>query len=80
MQIILDIYVLQGCGYGCQLHHAVYCLIVAYGTQRTLILQSKGWKYNRKGWEQVFKPVSETCTTVTEPVHKWPGFYLIMSS
>uniref|UniRef100_T1HHA0 GT23 domain-containing protein n=1 Tax=Rhodnius prolixus TaxID=13249 RepID=T1HHA0_RHOPR len=65
----------KGCGYGCQLHHAVYCLIVAYGTQRTLILQSKGWKYNRKGWEQVFKPVSETCTTVTEPVHKWPGTF-----
>uniref|UniRef100_A0A224XLR6 Alpha-(1,6)-fucosyltransferase n=1 Tax=Panstrongylus lignarius TaxID=156445 RepID=A0A224XLR6_9HEMI len=63
----------KGCGYGCQLHHAVYCFIVAYGTQRTLILQSKGWKYNRKGWEQVFKPVSDTCTTVTEPVHNWPG-------
>ncbi|KAK9503147.1 hypothetical protein O3M35_011775 [Rhynocoris fuscipes] len=63
----------KGCGYGCQLHHAVYCFIVAYGTQRTLILQSKGWKYNKKGWEQVFKPVSDTCTEVTGPVHNWPG-------
>jgi len=29
----------KGCGYGCQLHHAVYCFIVAYGTERTLILK-----------------------------------------
>jgi hypothetical protein len=25
------------CGYGCQTHHAVYCLIVAYQSNRTLI-------------------------------------------
>ena len=35
----------QGCGYGCQLHHAVYCLIMAYGTGRTLVLRSKGWRW-----------------------------------
>ncbi|XP_014289365.1 alpha-(1,6)-fucosyltransferase [Halyomorpha halys] len=63
----------KGCGYGCQLHHAVYCLLVAYGTQRTLILRSKGWRYNRAGWEQVFRPVSDTCTDFTGHVHNWPG-------
>lgn len=63
----------KGCGYGCQLHHAVYCLLVAYGTQRTLILKSKGWRYNRAGWEQVFRPVSDTCTDFTGHVHNWPG-------
>ena len=26
-----------GCAYGCQIHHAVYCLIVAYQSNRTLI-------------------------------------------
>ena len=31
----------KGCGYGCQLHHAVYCFIVAYGTERTLILKNR---------------------------------------
>ena len=31
----------QGCGYGCQIHHAVYCFITAYGTKRTMILNSK---------------------------------------
>ncbi|XP_018333906.2 alpha-(1,6)-fucosyltransferase-like [Agrilus planipennis] len=52
----------KGCGYGCQIHHLVYCSIVAYGTQRTLILNSKGWIYNKAGWETIFKPVSDTCT------------------
>ncbi|KAF6205363.1 hypothetical protein GE061_019534 [Apolygus lucorum] len=63
----------KGCGYGCQLHHAVYCMMVAYGTQRTMILQSKGWRYNKGGWETVFRPVSESCTDVSGPVQSWPG-------
>lgn len=51
----------KACGYGCQLHHLTYCLIVAYSTERTMILQSKGWKYAPKGWETLFLPMSETC-------------------
>ncbi|KAH3822153.1 hypothetical protein DPMN_123924 [Dreissena polymorpha] len=31
----------KACGYGCRLHHVTYCLIMAYATQRTLILQSE---------------------------------------
>ncbi|XP_031629119.1 alpha-(1,6)-fucosyltransferase [Contarinia nasturtii] len=53
----------KGCGYGCQLHHVVYCFIMAYATERTLILKSKGWRYHKNGWEEVFKPLSDTCTT-----------------
>lgn len=34
----------KGCGYGCQLHHVAYCMIVAYGTNRTLVLESHGWR------------------------------------
>ena len=52
----------KGCGYGCQLHHMVYCFIIAYGTERTLILESRGWRYSPSGWETFFKPLSETCT------------------
>ncbi|KAF2348662.1 SH3 domain, partial [Trinorchestia longiramus] len=64
----------KGCGYGCQIHHAVYCFIMAYGTKRTLILKSQGWRYNRAGWEDVFKPLSSTCTDPSGgwKVH-WPG-------
>lgn len=28
----------KGCGYGCQLHHVVYCLIMAYATERTMVI------------------------------------------
>lgn len=64
----------KGCGYGCQVHHAIYCFVMAYGTQRTMILRSKGWKYNKDGWETVFKPVSDTCVDPTGATSSgWPG-------
>lgn len=59
----------QGCGYGCQLHHVVYCFIMAYATERTLILKSKGWRYHKGGWEEVFKPLSDTCTETSGDSH-----------
>ncbi|XP_050677683.1 alpha-(1,6)-fucosyltransferase [Leptidea sinapis] len=66
----------KGCGFGCQLHHIVYCLIFAYASERTLILNSKGWRYNTKGWEYVFHPISDTCTTAyDDKVVQWPGTY-----
>ncbi|KAB7493908.1 Alpha-(1,6)-fucosyltransferase [Armadillidium nasatum] len=64
----------KGCGYGCQIHHAVYCFIVAYGAKRTLILRSKNWRYDKNGWEDVFQPLSETCTdTAASSFSHWPG-------
>ncbi|XP_034945504.1 alpha-(1,6)-fucosyltransferase isoform X2 [Chelonus insularis] len=64
----------KGCGFGCQIHHLTYCFLVAYGTQRTLILKSKGWRYQKDGWESVFKPLSETCLSPSGVSHSnWPG-------
>lgn len=51
----------KGCGYGCQLHHVTYCLITAYALERTLVLESKGWRYATAGWESVFQPLSSNC-------------------
>ncbi|CAH0400253.1 unnamed protein product [Chilo suppressalis] len=66
----------KGCGFGCQLHHIVYCLIFAYATERTLILNSKGWRYNNKGWDYVFYPISDSCTSVyDDKVIQWPVSY-----
>ncbi|CAG9788403.1 unnamed protein product [Diatraea saccharalis] len=63
----------SGCGFGCQLHHIVYCLIFAYATERTLILNSKGWRYNNKGWDYVFYPISDSCTSAyDDKVIQWP--------
>lgn len=61
----------KGCGYGCQVHHLMYCFIVGYGLQRTLIIDSSGWRYSPKGWNGIFKPVSETCTNHKGNVAAW---------
>lgn len=71
---IVFLYV-QGCGFGCQLHHVVFCLTVAYGTQRTLVLSSKGWRYNKSGWEQVFLPVGSCLMSNNLKSTAWPGLY-----
>ncbi|EFN69737.1 Alpha-(1,6)-fucosyltransferase [Camponotus floridanus] len=64
----------KGCGFGCQIHHITYCFLVAYGTERTLIIKSKGWRYQKEGWESVFKPLSNTCLSTTGVSHSnWPG-------
>ena len=56
----------RGCGYGCEVHCAVYWLQMAYGTGRTLVLESTGWRYNRRGLSGLFLPLSETCTTTID--------------
>jgi len=48
--------------------------LVAYGTERTLVIKSKGWRYHKDGWESVFKPLSDTCTSTAGASHSnWPG-------
>lgn len=51
----------KNCGFGCQIHHVVYCMAIAYGTRRTMILNSQNWTYSNLGWESVFRPVSDNC-------------------
>ncbi|KAK8740412.1 hypothetical protein OTU49_002897, partial [Cherax quadricarinatus] len=64
----------RNCGFGCEIHHVIYCFMTAYGTHRTLILKSDGWRYTSIGWKAVFLPLSNTCTTVSnKDVVKWPG-------
>ena len=38
-------------------------MVVAYGTRRTMILDSRGWRYANEGWETVFLPFSDTCVS-----------------
>ncbi|XP_067681584.1 alpha-(1,6)-fucosyltransferase-like [Haliotis asinina] len=50
---------LKSCGYGCQLHHMAYCLIMAYASNRTLVVNQLD--KNSQSWTPFFKPLSETC-------------------
>lgn len=57
-------HVAKACGFGCQIHHVSYCFILAYASQRTLILDSKNWKYSPQGWNVIFQPISNKCTEI----------------
>ena len=72
----------KGCGLGCELHHVVYCFIVSYATERTLILDSRKWNYKQYkaggAFEDIFKPLSDTCVIdLNDPkaivITSWPG-------
>ncbi|KAL5243983.1 hypothetical protein ACI65C_011393 [Semiaphis heraclei] len=67
----------RSCGYGCRLHHLVNCLIVAYSTKRTLILDNPhNWEFISSGFSSLFFPLSSACTSSLdndETVLPWPG-------
>lgn len=71
----------KGCGFGCQIHHLVYCFVVGLATARTVILDAQGWRYvdsqhkkSNAGWNLVFQPVSTTCTSdAGESRTSWKG-------
>ena len=48
-----------GCGFGCLIHQVVFCFIMAYATERTLVIDTAGWIYSSEGWETAFLPVSK---------------------
>ncbi|XP_025202573.1 alpha-(1,6)-fucosyltransferase-like [Melanaphis sacchari] len=64
------------CGYSCRLHHLVNCMVVAYATKRTLILNNPhNWGFTSGGFTALFFPLSNTCTSLSknETVLSWPG-------
>ena len=42
--------------------------MAAFGSGRTLILDSKGWSYAKDGWETVFRSVNGNCTVSSNDV------------
>lgn len=63
----------KACGFGCQMHHVLYCFVTSYATERTLVIESAHWRYNPKGYEAYFKPVSETCVKTNPKAITWGG-------
>ena len=43
------------------MHMITQALLYAYRMDRTLVLLSKGFDYDPRGWEGMFKPLSDTC-------------------
>lgn len=63
----------KSCGFGCQMHHVMYCFITSYFLNRTLLLDSTGWRYNPNGFEAYFMPLSEKCTKIDQYGVEWNG-------
>ena len=67
----------KACGFGCQMHHVMYCFITSFFLNRTMILESSGWRYNQQGYGAYFKPISNTCASTTsgEKTVGWNGLW-----
>ncbi len=63
----------KGCGFGCQMHHVMYCFTEAYFQDRLMMLKSSGWQYDSAGFETVFMPLSNRCQKLEEDVVSWDG-------
>ena len=49
------------CGLGCIVHHVSRCLVTAYLSNRTMILDCSGMSYSSRGWDAAFLPITN-CT------------------
>ncbi|KAK7861736.1 hypothetical protein R5R35_014369 [Gryllus longicercus] len=57
-----------------ELHHVVYCFIVAYATQRTLILKPREPDLGKEAWQEFLQPLSKKCLDANGVSHsEWPG-------
>jgi len=46
--------------------------MIAFGTNRTFVIESQDWNYNANGWEAVFQPLSQ-CPKASAPGVQWKG-------
>ena len=70
------------CGFGCQFHRIVICVIISYATGRTLLLDTQNWSYGCDGddvFEEIFQPISKNCLLhrdyelSSHNIVEWPG-------
>ena len=58
---LLCSFVKNQCGFACLIHQVVFCFIMSYATERTVVIDAAGWLYTSEGWENAFLPVTK-CT------------------
>ena len=62
------------CGFGCQIHNIVFCLITSYGSERMLVLKSNQWSYYNTKYEDFLRPFSKSCRNEESGrTFAWPG-------
>lgn len=50
------------CGYGCQMHHLIYCFMIAYSTKRIMYIDSSVGKYSSRPWRDYFVSLGSNCS------------------
>ena len=66
---LLCSFVNNRCGFACLIHQVVFCFIMAYATERTVVIDAAGWIYTSEGWETAFLPVSKCTIARTKRKH-----------
>ncbi|CAG5127662.1 unnamed protein product, partial [Candidula unifasciata] len=62
------------CGFACQIHHCLHCVISAYALGRSLVLKSRSSLYASESFDSVFEPMSSSCLAAQfNSTTKWPG-------
>jgi hypothetical protein len=69
-----------GCGFGCQLHHAVYCMIVAYASERMLIVRPHSSIQLDGGWTQLFQSMGRVECITKDTVCEEKVFFIFQKS
>ena len=64
------VYMNKPCGYGCQMHHLMYGMIVAYATKRTLIIPDPIVGKETQ-WNSLYKELTNCTISPTEDTAEW---------
>ncbi|XP_060552856.1 uncharacterized protein LOC132714122 [Ruditapes philippinarum] len=58
-------------GFGSQVHLLTICFTIGFMTKRVVIFKKGRSKYNKTGWDELFLPLSSTCSThMNSTVHQ----------
>lgn len=50
----------KGCGFGCQMHHILYCFIVSLAQGLPLVVDSRNW-HGFNSLDDLFEPLTDKC-------------------
>ncbi|CAG5127667.1 unnamed protein product [Candidula unifasciata] len=64
----------RSCGFACQMHHCLHCVISSYALGRSLVLKSRSSLYASESFDSVFEPMSSSCLAAQfNNTTKWPA-------
>jgi hypothetical protein len=70
----MNLHLLTGCGFGCQLHHRTSCLMISYALGLPMIhdMRKAGWPFSKR-WNDVLRPLGIPCAPREDSPTGGPG-------